>query len=94
MQKHAPCKNKMLQQKPHNSKKTKSPQQPFNGKEVQRTKGLGNNLRTRNVRSTCRKGTRICKELRKKKDNVCCIQEVRPRGKAARSLVVKQRYKL
>ena len=56
---------------------------------------FGVRVGTWNIRSMSGRGTEVCEELRKKRMNVCCLQEVRWRGQAARFLGVKsRRYKL
>ena len=48
-----------------------------------------------NVGSICGRGTEVCEELRKRKEDVCCLQEVRWRGEGDRFFGVKgRRYKL
>ena len=56
---------------------------------------LGVRMASWNVGSLCGKGTEVCEELRKRKVDVCCLQEVRWRGQGARFMGVKgRRYKL
>ena len=48
-----------------------------------------------NVSSICGRGTEVGEELRKRKVDVCCLQEVRWKGEGARFFSVKgRRYKL
>ena len=48
-----------------------------------------------NVASLCGRKTEVCEELRKKRVDVCCIQEIRWKGQEARFVVTSgQRYKL
>ena len=48
-----------------------------------------------NVGSISGRGTEVCEELRKRKVDACCLQEVRLRGERARFYGVKgRRYKL
>ena len=48
-----------------------------------------------NVGSICGRGTEVCEELRKRKVDVCFLQEVRWRGEEAGFFGVKgRRYKL
>ena len=50
---------------------------------------------TWNVGSMSGRGTEVCEELRKRRMDVCCLQEVRWRGQGARFIGVKgRRYKL
>ena len=50
---------------------------------------------TWNVRSMTGRGTEVCEELRKRRMDVCCLQEVRWRGHGAQLMGVKgRRYKL
>ena len=50
---------------------------------------------TLNVVSLCGRKTEVCEELRKRKVDVCCIQEVRWKGQGARFVgTLGQRYKL
>ena len=61
-----------------------SPQQPLNGQAVQRISGLLNfRCGTWNIGSICRRGMEVCQELRKKKMDFCCLQEVRHRTEGA-----------
>ena len=56
---------------------------------------LGVRLGTWNVDSMSGRGTEVCEELRKRRVNVCCLQEMRWRGRRARFMGVKgRRYKL
>ena len=53
------------------------------------------NMQPWNIGSMSGRGTEVCKELRKKRMDVCCLQEVRWRGQGAWFLGVKgRRYKL
>ena len=70
-----------------------SPRQPLNGQGVLRIPGLkihieevGVRFGSWNVGSISGKGTELCEELRKRKVDVCCLQEVRWRGEGARFL--------
>ena len=84
-----------------------SPRQPKGcGQGVLRISGLklinekvANRLGVRfgswNVGSISGRGTEVCEELRKRKVDVCCLQEVRWRGKGTRFIGVKgRRYQL
>ena len=52
-------------------------------------------METWNVGSMSGRGTEVCKELRKRRMDVCCLQEVRWRGQGAWFMGVKgRRYKL
>ena len=56
---------------------------------------LGVRVGTWNVGSMSGRGTEVCDELRKRRMNVCCLQELRWRGQGARFMDVKgRRYKL
>ena len=58
-------------------------------------KRLGVRFGSWNVGSISGRGTEVCEELKKRKVDVCCLQEVRWRGKGARFIGVKgRRYKL
>ena len=55
----------------------------------------GVRLSTWNVGSLSGRGSEVCEELRKRRVDVCCLQEVRWRGQGARFLGAKgRRYKL
>ena len=83
-----------------------SPLQPLNRQGVLRIPGLkihkekvekqiGVRFGSWNVGSICGRGTEVGEELRKRKVDVCCLQEVRWRGEGARFFGVKgRRYKL
>ena len=83
-----------------------SPWQPLNGQGVQRISGLkflkekvaerlGARFKNWNVGSISSRGTEVCEELKKRKVDVCCLQEVRWRGEGTRFISVKgRRYKL
>ena len=83
-----------------------SPRQPLNGQRVLRILGLkihekkvekriGVRFDSWNVGSISNRGTEVCEELRKRKVDVRCLQEVRWRGEGARFFCVKgRRYKL
>ena len=83
-----------------------SPRQPLNGQGMPRIPGLkihkekvekqiGQRLRSWNVGSICGRGTEVCEELKKRKVDVCCLQEVRWRDEETRFFGVKgRRYKL
>ena len=84
---------------------TPSPRQPLNGQRVLRISGLklltekvakrlGVRFGSWNVGSISGRETKVCEELRKRKVDVCCLQEVRWRGEGARFFGVKERYKL
>ena len=48
-----------------------------------------------NIGSLCGRGTEVCEELRARRVDVCCVQEVRWRGQGARFIGVQgRRYKL
>ena len=56
---------------------------------------LGVRFGTLNVGSLCRKKTDVCKKLKKKREDVYCMQEVRWKGNRARFVnTLGQRYKL
>ena len=56
---------------------------------------FGLRVGTWNVKSMSGRGTEVCKELRKRRMDVCCLQEVRWRGQGAPFMGVKsKRYKL
>ena len=58
-------------------------------------KQIGVRFGSWNVGSICGRGTEVCEELRKRKVDVCCLQEVRWRGEGARFFGVKgRRYRL
>lgn len=58
-------------------------------------KRFGVRLSTWNVGSLSGRGTEVCEELRKRRVDVCCLQEVRWRGQGAKCLGAKgRRYKL
>ena len=95
--------------KPHEDEKKSlapSPRQPLNGQRVLRNPGLkihekkaeeriGVRFGSWNVGSISGKGTEVCEKLRKRKVDVCCLDEVRWRGERARFFGVKERrYKL
>ena len=83
-----------------------SPRQPLNAQGVLRISGLqlpaekvakrlGVRFGSWNVGSISDRGTEACEELRKRKVDVCCLQEVRWRSEGARFIGVKgRRYKL
>ena len=58
-------------------------------------KQIGVRFESWNVGSICGRGAEVCEELRKRKVDVCCLQEVRWRGEGARFFGVKgRRYRL
>ena len=68
-----------------------SPLQPLNGQGVLRIPGLkihkekvGVRFESWNVGSLSGRGTKVCEELKKRKVDVRCLQEVRWRGEGAR----------
>ena len=78
-----------------------SPRQPLNGQGVLRISGfkvakeivekrLGVRFGIRNVGSISGRGTEVCEELRKRKVDVCCLQEVRWRGEELALLVSRE----
>ena len=72
-----------------------SPRQLLNEQGVRRISGFGVRVGSWNVGSIRRRGIEICEELRKRKVDVCCLQEVRFKGQGARFIGVKERrYKL
>ena len=83
-----------------------SPRQPLNGQGLLRIPGfkihekkvekrIGIRLGSWNVGRISGRVTEVCEELRKRKVDVCCLQEVRWRGEGARFFGVKgRRYKL
>ena len=77
-----------------------SPPQPLNGQGELRicglklftekvAKRLGVRFGSWNVGSISGRGTEVCEELRKRKVDVCCLQDVRWRGEGARFIDVK-----
>ena len=81
-------------------KVTPSLRQLLNGQGVRRISGFksechGIRFGTLNVGSLCGRETEVCEELRKKRIDVCCIQEVRWKGRGARFVgTLGQRYNL
>ena len=77
-----------------------SPQQLLNGQGVQRTsqfKPERNGIRfgTLNVASLCGRKTEMCEELRKRRVDVCCMQEGRCKSQGARFVgTLRRRYTL
>ena len=58
-------------------------------------KQIGVRFGSWNVGSMCGRGTEVCEQLRKRKVDVCRLQEVRWKGEGARFFGVKERrYKL
>ena len=56
---------------------------------------FGVRVGTWNIGSMSGRGTEVCEELRKRRLDLCCLQEIRWRGQGARFLGVKgTRYKL
>ena len=56
---------------------------------------FGVGMGTWNIGSMSGRGTEVCEELRKRRMDACCLQEVRCRGQGAQILGVKgRRYKL
>ena len=74
--------------------------QLLNGQGVRRISGFksechGIRFGTLNVGSLCGRKTEVSEELRKRKIDVCCLQEVRWKGQGARFVGTSgQRYKL
>ena len=100
---HAPCRKISLQQIPMTRKNIQvapSPRQLLNDQGVRRISGFisechGIRFGTLNVGSLCGRKTEVCEELRKRKVDVCCIQEVRWKGQRARFVSTSGRgYKL
>ena len=100
---HAPCRRILLQQIPMTRKNIQvapSPRQLLNGRGVRRISAFksechGIRFGTPNVGSLCGRKTEVCEELRKRKVDVCCIQEVRWKGQGARLVGTSgRRYKL
>ena len=89
---HAPHRRILLQQIPMTRKNIQvalSLRQLLNGQGVWRISGFksechGIRFGTLNVGSLCGRKTEVCKGLRKRKVDVCCIQEVRWKGQGAR----------
>ena len=52
---------------------------------------IGVRVGTRNVGSMSGRGTEVCEELRKRRMDVCCLQEVRWSGQGARFMGEKGR---
>ena len=77
-----------------------SPRQLLNGQEVRRISGFksechGIRFGTLNVGSLCKRKTEVCEERRKRKVDVCCIQEVQSKGQGALFVGTSgRRYKL
>ena len=83
-----------------------SPRQPLNGQGMLRILGskihekkveklIGVRFGSWNIGSISGRRTEVCEELRKRKVDVCCLQEVKWRVKGARFFGVKgKRYKL
>ena len=77
-----------------------SPWQLLNGQGAQRISRFksechGIRFGTLNVGSLCGRKTEVCEELRKRKVDVCCTQEVRWKGQGARFVgTLGRRYKL
>ena len=77
-----------------------SPRQLLNGQGVQRISGFksechGIRFGTLNVGSLCGRKTKVCEELKKRKVDVCCIQETKWKGQGARFMGTSgRRYKL
>ena len=88
---HTPCRRILLQQIPMTSENIQlapSCQQLINGEGVQRISGFisechGRRFGTLNVGSLCGRKTEVCEGLRKRKVDVCSIQEVRWKGQGA-----------
>ena len=82
---HAPHRRILLQQVTmirKNKQMAPSPQQLLNGPGVRRFSGFkseyqGIRFGTLNVGSLCGRKTEVCEELRKRRVDVCCMQEVR-----------------
>ena len=100
---HAPRRRVLLQQIPITrkiSKLTPSPRQLSNGQGVRRIFGFksechGIRFGTLNVGSLCGSNTEVCEELRKRRVDVCRIQEVRWKGQETRFVgTSRRRYKL
>ena len=99
---HAPCRRILLQQIPMTRihiQMAPNPQQLLNGQRVQRISGFksechGIRFGALNVESLCERKTEVCEELRKRKVDVCCIQEVRWKGQGARFVGTSGWYKL
>ena len=77
-----------------------NPGQLLNGQGVRRISRFksechGIRFGTLNVGSLCGRKTEVYEELRKRKVDVCCIQEVRWKGQGARFVgTLRRRYKL
>ena len=99
---HAPCRRILLQQIPMTKKYTNapSPRQFLNEQGVRRISGFkskchGIRFDTLNVESLCGRKTDVCEELKTRKVDVCCIQEVRWKGLGARFVgTLGRRYEL
>ena len=100
---HAPCRRILLQQIPMTRKNIQvapSPRQLLNGLGVRRISGFKSECHeirfgTLSMGSLCGKKTEVCEELRKRKVDVCGIQEVRWKGQGARFVgALGRRYKL
>ena len=64
------------------------PQQLLNGQGVRKISGFksechGIRFGTLNVESLCGRKTEVCEELRKRRVDVCCMQEIRWKGQGA-----------
>ena len=66
-----------------------SPRQLLNGQRVRRISGL----QKFEVRfgSFCGRGTDVCKQLRKREVDICCLQKGRWRGQEARFVGIRSR---
>ena len=67
-----------------------SPQQLLNGQRVQRISGLQKfdvRFGSWNVGGFCGRGMEVCKQLRKRKVDMCCQQKVHGEGKKFEFLV-------
>ena len=83
-----------------NKQMAPNPRQLLNGQGVQRISGFksechGIRFGTLNVGSLCGRKAEVCEELRGRRVDVCCVQEVRSKGREARfGGTSGQRYKL
>ena len=88
----APRRRILIQQIPMTRRKNKMSSRPWKlliRQELPRISGFKSECReiifvTLNVRSLCGRKTEVCEELRKRRANVCCMQEVRWKGQGAR----------
>ena len=102
-QEHASSRRILLQQITmvrRNKQMAPSPRQLLHGHGVRRISGFKSECHeirfgTLNVGSLCGRKTEVCEELRKRRVDVCCMQEVKWKGQGARFMSTSgRRYKL